>query len=129
MRRVKPPVQLLINNLTSDEDHRQELWLHYISGNSPCTFEEKLNKIKEEHEKHDRFIKALDSLYDNPPTPQLISFLCNFSDFERSVMFLLLLGFSVEDVSKYKEISRIRIEQTIFSIKGHTAWKKYGIKT
>ena len=34
-----------INLLTNNEDHRQELWLYFLEGNSPFTFQEYLIKI------------------------------------------------------------------------------------
>jgi hypothetical protein len=40
-----------INRLTKDEDLQQDLWLYFLSGNSPFTFEEYLNKLKLKQEK------------------------------------------------------------------------------
>ena len=37
-----------INRLTKDEDLRQELWLHFLEGNHPSTFQEHLAKIQSE---------------------------------------------------------------------------------
>lgn len=117
-----------IHNLTKDDDDRQELWLHYVSGNSPSTFEQKLLKIKRKREQEEKFLCAISEFYINPPSKKTLKLLETFSEFERSIMFLLLLGFTVQEVSEYKGISYIRIKQSIASIKTHTIWKDYGLK-
>jgi hypothetical protein len=38
-------VRQLINCLTNDEDARQELWVHYLSGNSVDSFVSRLDEI------------------------------------------------------------------------------------
>jgi len=101
--------------------------LHHINGNQPSTFAQKLTSIRHEHDKQERFMHALSGFFIDPPSSKLIKLLDSFSDFERSIMFLLLLGFSVNDVSEYKGISCIRIKQSIASIKKHTVWKEYGV--
>ena len=35
-----------INRLTKDEDLRQELWLHFLEGNSLFSFEDHLKTVK-----------------------------------------------------------------------------------
>lgn len=35
-----------INHLTKDDDLRQELWLYFLEGNSPFSFQEYLNTLK-----------------------------------------------------------------------------------
>ena len=39
-----------INRLTSDEDLQQELWIYFLEGNSPFSFEEKLISIRDKRE-------------------------------------------------------------------------------
>lgn len=121
-------VKLQIEKLTDDEDKKQELWLHHISGNSTVSLATKLEKIEQEKRLYEKFCKAVKDMYVNPPSSITIEFLSNFTDFERSIMFLLLLGFSVDEVSEYKGISKIRIQQSIVAIGKHSAWEKYGTK-
>ncbi len=127
--KAKQTILLAINSLTDNEDHRQELWLHYLSGNSTDTFVRKLELIKLENERIDQLERALLTVYQDPQNKTLLYFLDNFSEIERSIMFLLLLGLSVQEVSKYKGISQVRIRQAIAAIRVHTVWEKYGIKT
>ena len=37
-----------INRLTNDEDIRQDLWVFFLEGNSPFSFQEYLDKIKQD---------------------------------------------------------------------------------
>ena len=122
-------VQSLIERLTSDEDKQQTLWLYYISGEPAENLSNKLEEISREHELLRKFQESLVDLYANPIPEDVFKFLSNFSDYERSIMFLLLLGFSVTEVSEYKKISIVRIKQSIAAIRKHTIWEEtYGIK-
>ena len=122
-------VTRLIHRLTSDEDKQQTLWLHYISGEPVENLQQKLEQITREQELFNKFQEAIVKLYSDPIPEELTNFLSNFSDFERSIMFLLLLGFTVNEVSEYKRISVVRIKQSISAIKKHTVWeKRYGSK-
>lgn len=117
-----------IDRLTDDEDMRQELWLHYVSKNSVNSLADKLTNIRKENSLHEKLEQALMHVHSNPPTDSTIVFLNNFSDFEQSIMFLLLMGFSMEEVSEYKGISCIRLNQCISTIRSNSAWEQYGLK-
>lgn len=120
-------INCLINKLTNDEDHRQQLWLYYVSGGSTDNFESKLDQITREQKLHSKFCEAVAQIYSDPIPEKLVLFVSNFSDFERSIIFLLMLGFTVTEVSEYKGISEVRIKQSIVAIKKHTIWEKtYG---
>jgi hypothetical protein len=49
-----------IHRLTNDEDLRQELWLYFLEGHSPFTFEEYLFKIVQEEKIHNEIISYVD---------------------------------------------------------------------
>ena len=122
-------VSRLINNLTSDEDQRQELWLHYLSGNSASSFASFLDKIQREYTLEMELQKFLWLVSDSPPSERFEQLLTNFSAIERSVVCLLALGLKVSEISRYKGISDIRIRQVIAIIKENECWEElYGIK-
>lgn len=129
MRQGLKSVQLKIEKLTDDEDKRQELWLHYVSGNCVNSLTEKLAKVEHENMLQEKFRNAVADMYRKPPTETTVKFLGNFTDFERSIIFLLLLGFSVHEVAEYKGISYTRIKQSIVAISKHSAWEEYGTQT
>ena len=117
----------LINNLTNDEDLQQELWVHYLSGNSVESLSSRLESVKIEYSDDLKLIEAIWLLIYSPPSNTLIDILDNFSDFEKSIMCLLMLGISVERISAIKGINEVRIRQSISSIKYNTIWReKYG---
>jgi len=128
MKTVETPekVNQLINCLTNNEDHRQELWVHYLSGNPIDSFAHHLQKISTEYSDSHHVKEAIWFLINNPPSEQLLELLKSFSEFERSILCLLILGFDVEHISKHKGISQVRIRQCIASIRYNNAW--YGIK-
>lgn len=118
-------VSSLINCLTSNEDLRQELWVHYLEGNPVDSFTLHLQKITLEYSEDVRLREAIWQFFSNPPSPKLNSVIEEFNDFERSIIFLLMIGQSVSQISAIKGINEVRIRQTISSIRYNSAWDKY----
>lgn len=115
----------MIGYLTADEDLRQDLWVYYLSGNSPATFSQHLEKIKLQNNSHSSLQKILQDLQLNPPSPELMTLISHFSELEQHVMCLLMLGMSAQEISRYNGISVIRIMQVISAIKTHSGWKEW----
>jgi hypothetical protein len=122
-------VNNLINCITTDEDFRQELWIHYLSGNNVDTFSSHLEKIKIEYSDDKVLKNTIHQILQNPPSDNLMSVLEKFTDFERSIMCLLILGISIADISKLKSISEVRIRQAVVTLRYNNVWSKTdGIK-
>lgn len=122
-------VSNLIKCLTNDEDLRQELWVHYLSGNSVDTFASHLEKVASQYSSHHDLKEAMWSLLNDPPSERMINLLDRFSDFERSIMCLLVIGLCPQELSRYKAISEVRIRHAIATIKANSSWEEiYGIK-
>lgn len=122
-------VRQLINCLTNDEDARQELWVHYLSGNSVDSFVSRLDEIAQDCSQDDKVKANLWNLFTNPPGERFYALLNNFSQFEQSVICLLMLGLTLSEISGYKGLSEIRIKQVVHSIKSNKCWEAlYGIK-
>lgn len=113
----------LINCLTNDEDYRQELWLHYLSGNSEDTLSSHLDFLVNSEDR--KFQERLWHLYKNPPSEKFYKLLSRFSAIEQSIMCLLMLGLSISELSQYKGISEVRIRQVIQVIRYNEAWDEY----
>jgi hypothetical protein len=121
------PVSDLINCLTEDEDYRQELWVHYLSGNPPSTFADHLQTINNEYNLHAQIQQRVHWILKNPPSDRFYHVLENFSDIEQSVICLLTLGLTVPQVSGYKGIDEVRIRQVVAVIREHGCWEEtYG---
>ena len=120
-------VSNLINCLTSNEDQRQELWIYYLNGNSPLTFVLYLRKIQQEYNLDEQLQKYLLFMFNNPPSAKFHSLLNRLSEIEQSIVCLLALGLTIDQVSEYKGISRVRIKQVISIIRENDCWKEiYG---
>jgi hypothetical protein len=120
-------VSLLINCLTKDEDQRQDLWVHYLSGNSPSTFVSYLEKLNMQYASSIELQKLLWSIASNPPSDKFKQLLANFSEVEQSIVCLLALGLSISEISGYKAIAEIRIRHVISIVKDNACWEElYG---
>ena len=122
-------VSQLINCLTNDEDLRQDLWVHYLSGHSPSTFAAHLDKLNKEFSSDSHLQNLLWEVFKNPPSDKFRQLLDNFSDIEQSIVCLLALGLTVSELSGYKGISEIRIRHVISVVKEKDCWEElYGVK-
>lgn len=110
--------QRLISDLTNNEDYQQELWVHYLEGNSPDTFLPFLNRLLIEHKLSHEFKKI------STQCNAIIDLLHEFSEFEKSVIICVLLGLSTKDIADYKHISEVRVVQAISAIRYNPFWAK-----
>jgi hypothetical protein len=127
---VSPTDQVsnLINCLTNDEDQRQDLWVHYLSGHSPSTFASYLKKVNEEFSVETDIQEHVWHVLNNPPSDKFNALLSYFSEIEQSVVCLLALGLTVSQISQYKGISEVRIRQVIEIVRYNEVWTTlYGI--
>jgi len=118
----------LINCLTNNEDHRQELWVYYLEGNTEDSIVDHLQKIVHECS-HDINVKyAIWQLITNPLPDCYTKILQqNFSEFEQSIIFSLMLGLSVEQMSKYWDVPVIRLNQAVATIRYNPIWLKLNL--
>jgi len=110
--------------MTSDEDHRQELWLHYLGGNSSMSFAERLEQLKNDNVENQRIAETIWLLLNNPEAYNFREMLTGFSELEQSIMCLLAIGLNVFEISQYKTLSIIRVQQVITAIRNHSKWNE-----
>jgi len=131
---MKTPISIAerINCLTSDEDLRQELWVYYLEGNSPDTFEHHLARLKKQIPEQEAIDKVVHDIIHKPFSKKLSNILDYFTDVERSVIFMLLLGYTVDNISGINNMCQVRTRQMIQNIKNNTNWnmvRQDGIET
>ena len=114
-----------INALTSNEDLRQDLWVAYLSGAPSDTFSSELKKIRQKLDSVEEVKIASQLLIQQPLSKKAQDIIAKFSDVECRVMCYLALGMSIDFISKYNNISRIRVLQLISTIKNSCEWKDY----
>lgn len=125
---MKPTAEVsnLINCLTNNEDARQDLWVHYLSGTPVESLSARLTETQVEYSDDLELRKAVWALVQTPLSDETSNFLhTNFTDYERSVICLLALGLDSSKISDLKGISEVRIRQTIQAIRYNTYWSKY----
>ena len=61
-KRIFGYVMKEINRLTKDDDLRQELWLYFLEGNSPFSFQEYLDFLTDKQDKLDSLIIYTDKM-------------------------------------------------------------------
>lgn len=118
-------VQALISALTKNEDLRQDLWVAYLSGEIHSTFSSKLQQLSISQDIEKRASQSLHDILDlNIPQDVLDQ----LSDLQRSIMFMIMLGYSLEQVGRYNGIKQVIIDQEMVSLVKHPLWEKYGSK-
>lgn len=119
-------VQQKINSLSSDEDERQEMWVRYLeTPDSIIDLEEESNKIKLANELDDIIIKNIVVLFESNPSKEMVDILNVFSELEKSILILLILGLSKEQISKYKKIDMLHLTQLLRNLSTHSVWGEY----
>lgn len=120
----------LINRLSNNEDTRQDLWVYYLSGTPVESLDTLLVKIEAENSFEVELQEAIWNLIENPPSEELSTIIeTNFSEYERSIIFCLMLGLNSSKISNLKGISQVRIKQSIATIRYNTCWEEaYGTK-
>lgn len=123
-------VSCLINNLTNDEDLRQDLWVCYLNGMSTQSFSAKIESLHLQYTQEIEFQKQIWNLIKNPPSDTFSSILDeHFTDFERHIIFCLVLGMSSSEIAQLRGISQVRIEQMIATVRYNSVWEQnYGTK-
>ena len=124
MKNPQDQVNSLINHLTDDEDQRQSLWVHYLSGNPTHSFVSHLEKIRAESIIECELQARLWHVLKNPPSEKFTKLLSSLSNTEQSVACLLALGLTISQISKYKEVNEVRIRQVISVMRDNDCWEE-----
>lgn len=115
----------MISVLTKNEDLQQDLWVAYLSNEIDSTFSEKLKTLALSHDIQktisDNYQKILDLDIDEKSLSEL-------SDFQKSILLLTILGYTLEQVSRYNGVKQVIIDQEMVDLTKHHLWKKYGLK-
>lgn len=114
-----------IENLTDDDDQRQELWLLYLTGSQPETFSNQLEKIKIQYGDNIKLQEVVWQLIqsDSPAAIEVKRIIDELTPLERSIVALLMIGVDVQRISRYKSISETRIRHIIATIRSNSNWE------
>lgn len=106
----------IINKLTYNEDHRQDLWVAYLSGitSTPESVHRILSHLEVKDLIENKFKKSIQDLvsYNIP-----IKFITHLTENEKIVVCLLVLGCDIGTISRYNGVSEVKINQMIGNLK------------
>ena len=114
-------VLLTINQLTSNEDERQDLWVAFLSGVPQDLLPAQLPALRISDCIEDNFKQQIQQLLLNPPSQAFIDYL---TETECIVVCLLMIGCDLSMISKYTGIMKVRIHQIMVAIKDSKAREK-----
>lgn len=112
----------LINSLTEDEDLRQELWVHYLSDRSSPSLHDRLDVLRISQKVTCDNQYLLGAFVSRPLSDAASYAIEILEPVERHIVYLLALGLSPLEISKYKGIGEIRVKQAITSIQASPTW-------
>jgi hypothetical protein len=112
----------ILDNLLSDEDMRQDVWLS-ICENGDSDLDRYIQNIALETTLVKEIANNLKYLT-TADTTMMVPLLANFPTHEQSVLVFLMLSFSLDQISQYKGISMIRLTQMVLCISRHKCWEK-----
>ena len=113
-----------INRLTQDEDEQQELWVYYLQSGDDDAFSAHLAEIQEINREAHLLQVALWTRVSECCRPVLPDLLDKFTDLEQSVMCLLALGATLEEIGSIISVGATRLRHVISVIREHEVWTR-----
>lgn len=120
----------LIDDLTTDSDEQQELWVHYLENSDLAALSNHLLEIRRKYSEERLLQITLWRSIENPSDLNLQFLFDNFSELEQSVIRLLVLGATISEISGIKNVGEARLRHVITIICEQDCWKEFdlGIK-
>lgn len=114
----------LIDHLTTDNDERQELWTHYLENSDISALSDYLAQIREQYSEEQLLQITVWRKLEDPSDFNLQWVFDHFTDLEQSVIQLLILGVSLQDISSIRMIGLMRLRHVIAVIRENPAWRE-----
>lgn len=114
----------LINRLTTDNDERQELWVHYLENSDISALSDYLAEIRKNYSEEQLLQITLWRHVENPSDLNLQWLFDNFTDLEQSIIRLLILGATIAQISGIKNVGVARIRHVISIIRENRCWEE-----
>src|SRR5687768_9509202 len=112
-----------IQSLTLDEDEQQELWVRCLeTGDDVDTLSKHLDQIRKEFSEERLLAVTLWKQVNTDKDHKLLDLFNYFTDLEQSVMRLLILGVSLQEISGITRISMVRLRHIVAIIREQEVW-------
>ena len=130
--KIKDPKLLMvkekIDKLSLNEDDRQDLWVSYLE-DPTSNLSGNIEQITFRNQIGEKITNDIVCLYSSTlKVGSVHDILDVFTDLERSVIVMLLLGLSTDQISRYKMIGSLRLNQMLCNIALHPIWEKLSAK-
>lgn len=114
----------LIDRLTTDKDEQQELWVRYLENSDVSALSDYLAEIRKQYSEEQLLQITVWRKLENPSDFNLQWIFDNFTDLEQSILHLLIMGVTLQDISSIKSIGPARLRHVISIIRENKAWKE-----
>lgn len=116
-----------ITSLTQDEDEQQQLWVHCLeTGNDDVdALSRHLDRIRQQFSEDELLQITIWRRISNNKDFDLLGLFDQFSDLEQTIMRLLAIDATLQEISGITEIGVVRLRHVISVIREHEAWKKF----
>lgn len=120
-----------IDRLSLSEDDRQDLWVAYLE-NPGLDLSVGLDNIYFKNKIQEKILNNINNIalaYVVSDSDQEIGLLLNnFTELEQSILRLFMVGLTHDQVSRYKGIERMHLQQMLYSISKHPIWENFLVK-
>jgi FixJ family two-component response regulator len=120
-------IKAKIDVLTEDLDIRQSVWLEYLE--TDCEDVDFIcKKLLIQKEVNQQIENNITAMLNSETPEDFIELLQDFTEFEQSILSLLIVGISINSIAKYKMIKPMRILQIVSNISSSPIWGEYFAK-
>jgi hypothetical protein len=120
-----------IDHLSLSEDDRQDLWVAYLE-NPGLDLSVSLDNIYFKNKIQEKIINNINNItlayLVSDSDNEISTLLDNFTELEQSVLRLFMVGLSHDQVSRYKGIERMYLQQMLYNISRHPIWENFLVK-
>ena len=113
-----------LDQITQDDDVRQDVWVKILeTGNTNP--QDHLSLVIEEQKFREDLEERVKALIGQVPASEIENILEPFSPNQQSIIIMIMLGYSLELIARYKNMCTLRLAQTLKFISKHKVWGEY----
>lgn len=113
-----------LEQTTNDDDVRQEVWIKILeTGNSDA--QTHLNKVIEDQRFNEDIQYRLKNIMIDTQDTDILELIKHFSPNQQSILILIMLGYPLDFIARYKNMCNMRFTQTLKFISKHEVWGEY----
>lgn len=113
-----------IEQSTNDDDVGQEVWLRILeTGDSNA--QNHIQRVIEEQQFQEDLQRRIRNFSTRDDDVSVLDIIQNFSANQQSIIVLIMLGYSLDFIARYKNMCTLRFTQTLKFISKHEGWGDY----